>query len=177
MAVEYENCGCGGAGGGSGPGGQDECGSVTLLRLCDQTADDCVPFLRHLVHDCDGQVTASTDTELDGTTPYTPTGTVVRCGSEQTLQPAPQIASTVQRQTDAGTVTIAAGARSVTVVVYAGTPTVSLGGDTPVPLPAGTSLTWSVDRGGPASERLVDEFTFTAAAGDDLLVTSTREAS
>lgn len=79
MAVEYENCGCGGAGGGSGPGGQDECGSVTLLRLCDQTADDCVPFLRHLVHDCDGQVTASTDTELDGTTPYTPAGTVGDC--------------------------------------------------------------------------------------------------
>lgn len=157
----------------SGTSGSTSTAADTELQvLCDDTA----PFLRRYTTTSSGQTTV-TDTELDGTTPYTPTGTVVRCGSEQTLQPAPQIASTVQRQTDAGTVTIAAGARSVTVVVYAGTPTVSLGGDTPVPLPAGTSLTWSVDRGGPASERLVDEFTFTAAAGDDLLVTSTREAS
>ncbi|WP_309317394.1 hypothetical protein [Streptomyces salinarius] len=65
---------------GAGPCGADDCASVSLLRLCDQTPDgDCVPFLRHLVHDCEGTVTTSTDTALDGTTPYTPTGTAGDC--------------------------------------------------------------------------------------------------
>ncbi|MEZ7005833.1 hypothetical protein [Streptomyces sp. AD55] len=65
---------------GAGPCPGDACASVSLLRLCDQTPDgDCVPFLRHLVHDCDGQVTASADTALDGTTPYTPAGEIGDC--------------------------------------------------------------------------------------------------
>lgn len=63
----------------AGPCTADDCASVSLLRLCDQTDDDCAPFLRHLVHDCDGQVTASTDTALDGVTPYTPAGEVGDC--------------------------------------------------------------------------------------------------
>ncbi|MET7809754.1 hypothetical protein ABZT26_02705 [Streptomyces sp. NPDC005395] len=63
---------------GAGPC-RDECASVSLLRLCDETEDGCTPFLRHLVHDCTGTVTTSTDTTLDGTTPYTPAGTVIDC--------------------------------------------------------------------------------------------------
>lgn len=63
---------------GAGPCSAD-CASVTVLRLCDQTGDDCVPFLRHLVHDCDGQVTSHSDTTLDGTTGYTPVGVVGDC--------------------------------------------------------------------------------------------------
>lgn len=65
---------------GAGPCTSDDCASVSLLRLCDQTPDgECMPFLRHLVHDCQGTVTASTDTLLDGTTPYTPVGEVGDC--------------------------------------------------------------------------------------------------
>ncbi|MEU8870443.1 hypothetical protein AB0D24_04620 [Streptomyces javensis] len=64
---------------GDGPGTDDGCGDATVLRLCDSTPDGCVSFLRHLVHDCDGQVTAAADTELDGTTPYAPSGEVADC--------------------------------------------------------------------------------------------------
>lgn len=64
----------------AGPCEADDCASVSLLRLCDQTPDgECIPFIRHLVHDCDGQVIASTDTEPDGTTPYAVQGEVVDC--------------------------------------------------------------------------------------------------
>lgn len=64
----------------AGPCAADTCASVAVLRLCDRTPDgECVPFLRHLVHDCDGQVVASTDTAADGTTPYTVQGEVIDC--------------------------------------------------------------------------------------------------
>ncbi|MFG2404273.1 hypothetical protein ACGFR8_08015 [Streptomyces brevispora] len=65
---------------GAGPCPSSDCASVTVLRLCDSTPDgDCLPFLRHLVHDCDGTVTASTDTATDGTTPYTVVGEPIDC--------------------------------------------------------------------------------------------------
>ncbi|WP_086778056.1 hypothetical protein [Streptomyces griseus] len=65
---------------GAGPCPSSSCASVTVLRLCDSTDDgECVPFLRHLVHDCDGQVTASTDTGTDGTTPYAVVGQSIDC--------------------------------------------------------------------------------------------------
>lgn len=64
----------------AGPCGPGDCASVSLLRLCDQIPDgECTPFLRHLVHDCDGTVTTSTDTTTDGVTPYTPAGEVGDC--------------------------------------------------------------------------------------------------
>lgn len=63
----------------AGPCQAGDCASVSLLRLCDQTGDECVPFLRHLVHDCDGQVTTSADTATDGTTPYTVQGEAIDC--------------------------------------------------------------------------------------------------
>jgi hypothetical protein len=37
------------------------------------------PFLRTVCRGCDGQITSTTDTELDGTTAYTVTGTVSTC--------------------------------------------------------------------------------------------------
>jgi hypothetical protein len=87
----------------------------------------------------------------------------------------PQIGSTLQRQTGTGTVTVAAGARSVTLVVYAGSPTVAIGSAAAVTLEPGTSLTWSVDRGGETGEQLLDAFAFTGVAGSDFLVSSTQE--
>ncbi|MCX4550602.1 hypothetical protein [Streptomyces sp. NBC_01500] len=63
--------------------------TVQILRLCDlnptvEPGDDgrrcAVQFLRHLVHSCDGALAETRDTEMDGTTPYTPVQ-VVDCGS------------------------------------------------------------------------------------------------
>ncbi|MGF0163059.1 hypothetical protein ACQRET_03315 [Streptomyces koyangensis] len=134
--------------------------------------DDAGPFLRRYTSTAGGAPTV-TDTELDGATPYTPSGTVTRC---DVPGPAPLVEATVERVTGAGAVTIPAGARSVTVVVYAGAPTVAIGGGTATALPAGTSLTWGVNQGGAAGEALADELVFTGAGGDDFLVTTTREA-
>ncbi|MEU2487036.1 hypothetical protein ABZ593_20810 [Streptomyces sp. NPDC012617] len=149
-------------------------GSVAVARPdneYDVLCDDVGQFLRRYTTEEGAPVT--TDTELDGVTAYVPTGVVHRC--EETAAANPVIDSTIQRQTGAGTVTIAAGARSVTVAVYAGAPTLAIGGGIAVALPAGTSLTWSVDRGGDTGETLQDGFVFTGAAGHDFIVTSTRE--
>ncbi|MGX1514034.1 hypothetical protein [Streptomyces collinus] len=137
--------------------------------LCDDTGS----FLRR--YSTEDGATVITDTELDGTTAYTPTGTVVRCDAATAPAPNPAIDSTIQRQTGAGAVTIPAGARSVTVVVYAGAPTIAIGGGAGVPVAAGTSLTWGVNRGGDTGEQLQDEFVITGVAGSDFLVTSSRE--
>lgn len=135
--------------------------------LCDSNG----AFIRRYSLGPSGALT-TTDTTLDGVTAYVPVGTVTRCGNA----PAnPQIDSTIQRQTGAGTVTIAAGARSVTLNVYTGSPTVALSGAAAVTVPAGSSLTWSVDRGGKAGETLQDSFVFTGVAGTDFIVLSTRE--
>ncbi|MEZ0073618.1 hypothetical protein [Planotetraspora sp. GP83] len=139
--------------------------------LCDVQADGTsTPFLRHYTTSGTGAPSVS-NTALDGTTPYAPTGTVVRCGTN----PNPQIHSTAQRQTGAGTVTIPAGARSVTFIVFTGAPTVSIAGGAAVPFPAGSTATWSVDRGGDAGEGLADAFAFTGVAGSDFVVLTTRE--
>lgn len=149
-------------------------GSVSTARpdaeyevLCDNAGS----FLRHYTTEDGAPVVV--DTGLDGTTPYVTAGPVIRCTTVPAANPV--IDSTVQRQVGVGTLTIPAGARSVTVVVYAGAPTVAIGGGTAVALPAGTSLTWSVDHGGDTGETLHDAFAFTGIAGTDFLVTSTRE--
>ncbi|MGW7708259.1 hypothetical protein [Streptomyces sp. NPDC054771] len=63
--------------------------TVSTLRLCDLNPDVepdadgkrcAVPFLRHLVHSCDGALAETRDTAMDGTTAYTPVE-VVDCGS------------------------------------------------------------------------------------------------
>ncbi|WP_228995217.1 hypothetical protein [Streptomyces sp. DH8] len=133
--------------------------------------DDNGSFLRRYTTE-DG-APAVVDTTLDGTTVYAPVGPVVRCQAPAVANPA--LDSTLQRQTGAGAVTIPAGARSVTLIVYTGSPTVAIGGGAPVAVAPGTSLTWGVDRGGEAGEFLQDEFVVTGVAGSDFLVTSTRE--
>lgn len=132
--------------------------------------DDSGAFLRRYTTE-DGALVL-VDTALDGTTAYTPVGTVRRCDQAAV---SPVIDATLQRQTGAGTVTIPAGARSVTLVVYTGSPTVEIGGAPAVTVGPGTSLTWGVERGGEVGESLQDAFTFTGAAGADFLVSSTRE--
>ncbi|MER5904309.1 hypothetical protein ABT150_30115 [Streptomyces mirabilis] len=135
--------------------------------LCDNNG----AFIRRYTLTAGGAL-STTDTTLDGVTPYVPVGTVARCG---VTAANPLIDSTVQRQTGVGTVTIAAGARSVTLIVYAGAPTVALSGGTAVPIATGSSLTWSVDQGGKAGESLQDSFVVTDIAGNDFVVLSTRE--
>jgi hypothetical protein len=54
----------------------DECQPVQMVVLC----DDNGPFLRRYIINCNiGVITGSSDTELDGTTPYVPVGTVTLC--------------------------------------------------------------------------------------------------
>ncbi|MER6557884.1 hypothetical protein ABT300_08975 [Streptomyces sp. NPDC001027] len=132
--------------------------------------DDNGSFLRRYTTDNGAPVLV--DTTLDGTTAYVSTGTVRRC---DVATANPVIDSTIQRQAGAGNVTIPVGARSVTVVVYAGNPTLAIGGGTAATLDPGTSLTWGVDRGGKVGESLQDAFVFTGVAGSNFLVTSTRE--
>ncbi|MFD3612383.1 hypothetical protein ACFWXA_30815 [Streptomyces atroolivaceus] len=132
--------------------------------------DDNGSFLRRYTTEDGAPVLV--DTTLDGTTAYVPTGTVRRC---DVTAANPVIDGTLQRQTGAGTVTIPAGARSVTLVVYSGSPTVAIGGGAAVTVAAGTSLTWGVDRGGKAGESLQDAYAFTGLAGSDFLVSTTRE--
>ncbi|MFZ4266620.1 hypothetical protein [Streptomyces arboris] len=149
-------------------------GSVAIARPDNEyelLCDDVQQFLRRFTTE-DG-VPVTTDTELDGTTAYVPTGVVHRCEETSTVNPA--LGSTIQRQTGAGAVTIPAGARSVTVNIYAGAPTLSIGGATAVAIPAGSSLTWSVDQGSDNGETLEDAFVFTGAVGHDFIVSSTRE--
>ncbi|WP_030925387.1 hypothetical protein [Streptosporangium amethystogenes] len=151
-------------------------GSVAAATPDDEyeiLCDDAGSFLRR--YSTEDGATVVTDTPLDGTTAYTPTGTVVRCDAQQPPAANPQIDSTAQRQAGAGVVTIAAGARSVTFMVFAGAPTMSIGGGAAVVFPAGSTATWSVDRGGEAGESLQDEFTFTSVTGSDFAVLSTRE--
>lgn len=47
------------------------------------TADVATPFLRSTCRDCSGAVVSTTDTELDGTTAYTPAGTVGVCAPQE----------------------------------------------------------------------------------------------
>lgn len=60
----------------------EPCHDTELLTLCDWLDDPentVVRFLRHVTYDCTGAVTATADTELDATTPYTPQGEVKAC--------------------------------------------------------------------------------------------------
>jgi hypothetical protein len=72
---------CGSEPGSPGDGGGGGCpnGSATVVRLCDISAEDCVPFLRHIAYSCEGVPTGYTDTSPDGVTPYEPQGTAGDC--------------------------------------------------------------------------------------------------
>lgn len=111
-----------------------------LLPLCD-LADDgtSTPFLRRFATSPAGTVTA-TDTELDGVTPYTPAGTVGMC----TSTPAdPVDVETHGAENTAWDLADHAGTQSVTVLVYAGTVTVTTT-EGALTVPAGAALTWGV---------------------------------
>lgn len=146
-------------------------GSISTAGADDEIevlCDDNGPFVRRYP-----EAGPAVDTELDGTTAYVPVGTVGTCSPTPTVNPV--LDSTIQRQTGAGAVNVAAGARSVTITVVAGAPTVAIGGGAAVPLPAGGSFSWGVDRGGDVGENLQDAFVFTGVAGSDFLVHTTRE--
>jgi hypothetical protein len=123
-------------------------GSVALAApdrefevLCDVDGAGVVrAFLRRYTVDTAGAVTP-VDTGLDGTTPYTVTGTVGRC---QETPPArtPVIPHGV-RDTD-WSLAANPGTQSVTLSVLVGTVTVTTADGT-LTVPAGATLTWSVD--------------------------------
>ena len=147
------------------------CNPTVADREFEVLCDTVGTFLRRYSVSSTGVVT-TTDTTLDGTTPYVVTGAVDICKYSQVN---PEIDSTLVRQTGAGVVTILAGARSVTVTVLAGAPTVSIDGGAAVTLIAGLSMTWEIDLGGTAGEALQDSFAFTGNASSDFYVHTTRE--
>ncbi|WP_413808121.1 hypothetical protein [Streptomyces sp. OE57] len=71
------------------------CETLTLCDLVPESPSDPVdppfvtpvPFLRTICRDCSGAVTSTTDTALDGTTPYVPTGEVTACDAEPAATP------------------------------------------------------------------------------------------
>ncbi|MFD0208937.1 hypothetical protein ACFVH9_07355 [Streptomyces hirsutus] len=112
-----------------------------VLALCDDDgAGTVTPFLRRLSIAPTGAV-AATDTELDGTTAYTPTGTVILC-TPPPVEPVDVEAHGVQ-DTD-WSLAANPGSQSVTLLVYAGTVAVTTDEGT-LTVPAGASLSWSVD--------------------------------
>ncbi|MCC9686867.1 hypothetical protein [Streptomyces sp. MNU103] len=150
------------------------CNECDTVVLCDVPAGggDPVSFLRHICRDCQGAVTSTTDTELDGTTVYAPTGTVTSCGASAAApDEATPVGTAIRRLTGAGTFD-AAGLgvlQSVTVVVLAGSATVATSDGT-AEVPAGASLSWSVATG---QDSAVAVLTVTTDAADDVLVTAT----
>lgn len=90
--------------------------------------------------------------------------------------PNPSVDATVQHRdgTGAFATVIPAGARSVSVVVHAGTATVQMGADPVAALPPG-SYTWGADHGGDDGERLADGVSVSGGVGDVVTVLTTRE--
>lgn len=128
---------------GAGPCPSSDCASVTVLRLCDQTPDDCTPFLRHLVHTCDGEVTASADTAVDGLTPYVPTGVPVDCESCTACEPV-AMCPTLLGLSGPETWTMPEGTESLAVTVVCGPVTVTdCAGNSTVINECGTSFSWA----------------------------------
>ena len=61
----------------------DECRDCVQTVLCDVTEEEGTrSFLRTVCRDCTGAVISVLDTELDGTSPYAPVGTVGSCGPD-----------------------------------------------------------------------------------------------
>jgi hypothetical protein len=109
--------------------------------LCDDNgAGTVTPFLRRYVASPAGTVT-TTDTELDGSTPYTVTGTVTVCTTPAAVPAELTVHGT--QDTD-WSLAATAGVVSATLVVYTGTVTATTGDGT-LTVPAGATLTWSAD--------------------------------
>ncbi|MFC7791414.1 hypothetical protein [Streptomyces cinereoruber] len=120
--------------------------------LCDVTATGTtVPFLRHwTVNNSSGQLTAVQDTALNGTTAYTPTGTVTVCGQQSDVPVVPDtpVLTGVRRVTGSTTIlnlkSEFPGLQSVSLSVLAGTVNTAGSNGNNQPIPAGSSFTWSV---------------------------------
>ncbi|MEW2066644.1 hypothetical protein [Streptomyces sp. NPDC007346] len=112
-----------------------------FVPLCDDDgAGTVVPFLRRYSTDQAGAVTA-TDTDLDGTTPYTVAGTVTTCQAAPAVPVAVEVHAVQDTDWD---LTAQAGTQSVTLLVFAGAVTVTTA-EGALTVPAGSSLSWGVD--------------------------------
>ncbi|MGW3447339.1 hypothetical protein [Streptomyces sp. NPDC001076] len=156
---------------------------VEYVTLCDVAADGTsTPFLRRFVHAADGSLASTATVALDGTTAYTPTGTVTVCSGSTTPPPVTtQTASTHRQVLDSpDTFDVFASAtgivESVTVsVIASGTqgPTVATATGTS-PLFAGESVTWSsLPDVGTGSDELTGPLSVTATAGDVVAISWT----
>ncbi|MFE3146569.1 hypothetical protein ACFXJ6_07885 [Streptomyces sp. NPDC059218] len=151
---------------GTGPcGATGNCAAVTTLRLCDAGAG-CTPFLRRLVVDCEGAVTAAVDTVLDGITPYTPVGEPVDCDDCKRCTPEPMCPQLLGLS-GPETWTMPPGTESVTVTVACGPVTVTDCADNATVInECGTSFSWAApatDACQPAA--LCDPFTVDVPEG------------
>ncbi|MGO4757473.1 hypothetical protein AB4212_54220, partial [Streptomyces sp. 2MCAF27] len=144
----------------AGPCAVDECASVTVLRLCDQTpGGECVPFLRHLVHDCTGQVTASTDTTADGVTPYAVVGEAGDCADCERCEPAP-LCPQLLGLSGPETWAMPEGTESVSLQVACGPVIVTdCAGNATQINECGTALNWSAPPGSCSPSALCTPFT------------------
>ncbi|MFF4900435.1 hypothetical protein [Streptomyces sp. NPDC001068] len=141
------------------------------LLLCDSGT----PFLRHVQYAGDGNPVSAVDTTLDGTTPYTVTGTVGSCTAAST--PDAVVSTALYRYTGAGGHDIKAlhpGLQSVTLTVLVGTVEVTTAAAAAQAVPAGVTLTWSVTD---TDDSVLDVFSVALTAGDDVLINATYKAS
>lgn len=141
----------------------------TVFQHQEILCDDDVTFVRKYIQDADGIVTSVVDFDLEGD-PYVVTGTVQVCASDVTPVTPQSLDSTIDRLTGVGSIAVLAGAKSVTVIVYGGNPTVTIDADPAVTLVPGMSLTWAVDD---RTESLLNAFTFTGTASSDMIVFTT----
>lgn len=131
--------------------------------------DDDVTFVRKFIQDVNGNVTSVVDFDLEGD-PYVVTGTVQVCGGGSTPVTPQSLDSTVDRLTGVGSINVSAGAKSVTIIVFSGNPTVQIDADPIVTLVPGMSLTWAVDD---RTESLLNAYAFTGVSGSDFVLATT----
>ncbi|WP_329368727.1 hypothetical protein OG896_24550 [Streptomyces sp. NBC_00669] len=127
---------------GSGPCTQaGGCGSVAVVELCDVHPDGTITrFLRHLIHDCGGTVTGTTDTATDGRTAYTPTGEVGECPECEPVPMCPQLLGI----TGPEMWTVPAGTESLAVSVTCGPVTITdCSGNATVINECGATFNWA----------------------------------
>lgn len=154
-------------------------GSVSLpdtdpIVLCDDDgAGTVTPFLRRYTPA--GAAPAVVDTALDGTTPYTVTGTVGTCAPVSA--PDAEVSTALHRYAAAATPDLKAmypGLQSATVTVLSGTVAVTTTGAAGQPVPAGVALTWSTNDDDDSS---LGALSLSIPAGADVLVSATYKAS
>lgn len=142
---------------------------VEITQLCDVQADGTtVGFLRAITYNPGGGVT-TTDTGLDGVTPYVVAGTVAVC------EPDPAALTVQAHHQLLGAAVVwnpPAGLVSVTFTVLTGSATVlDSDGTTAAGLPAGLSASWGVEHD---AETLTGPQSITADAGSTVYVHWTR---